>query len=238
MLEVKDLTKRYSWTQALTGVTLNVSSGEIVTVVGPSGCGKTTLLRLIAGFEKPDRGKVSIDGLEATSPDKMVPPFRRKLSMIFQDLALWPHMTVQEHITFVLGRRNLIKKEEEVQGILTKANLAGFNDRYPHELSGGERQRLAIARALASRPQYLLMDEPFSNLDPILKEEMQDMVLRLKEDFTMGILYVTHNIDEAFNLADRMAIMKKGKIEQVGSKQELLDNPKSKFVKKFLKFKS
>lgn len=238
MLRTENLTKRYSRLEAVKDVTLHISRGEILTVLGPSGCGKTTLLRLIAGLERPDEGRVLIDGIEVSSPNKMVPPFKRKLSMIFQDLALWPHMTVKGNIKFVM-EKNLTKDilREEIHKILEKVNLIGFNNRYPHQLSGGEKQRLAIARALASRPAYLLMDEPFSNLDLLLKEELQNVVIKLKKDSQIGIIYVTHNIDEALILADRIAIMNKGRIEQMGTKDELLSNPKNEFVKRFLRVK-
>ena len=238
MLRTENLTKRYSRLEAVKDVTLHISRGEILTVLGPSGCGKTTLLRLIAGLERPDEGRVLIDGIEVSSPNKMVPPFKRKLSMIFQDLALWPHMTVKGNIKFVM-EKNLTKDilREEIHKILEKVNLIGFNNRYPHQLSGGEKQRLAIARALASRPAYLLMDEPFSNLDLLLKEELQNVVIKLKKDSQIGIIYVTHNIDEALILADRIAIMNKGRIEQMGTKDELLSNPKNEFVKQFLRIK-
>jgi len=238
MLRTENLTKRYSRLEAVKDVTLHISRGEILTVLGPSGCGKTTLLRLIAGLERPDEGRVLIDSMEVSSPNKMVPPFKRKLSMIFQDLALWPHMTVKGNIKFVM-EKNLTKDilREKIHKILEKVNLIGFNNRYPHQLSGGEKQRLAIARALASRPAYLLMDEPFSNLDSLLKEELQNVVIKLKKDSQIGIIYVTHNIDEALILADRIAIMNKGRIEQMGTKDELLSNPKNEFVKQFLRIK-
>ncbi|RKX66862.1 MAG: hypothetical protein DRP41_01515 [Thermodesulfobacteriota bacterium] len=238
MLRTENLTKRYSRLEAVKDVTLHIFRGEILTVLGPSGCGKTTLLRMIAGLERPDEGRVLIDGIEVSSPNKMVPPFKRKLSMIFQDLALWPHMTVKGNIKFVM-EKNLTKDilREEIHEILEKVNLIGFNNRYPHQLSGGEKQRLAIARALASRPAYLLMDEPFSNLDLLLKEELQNVVIKLKKDSQIGIIYVTHNIDEALILANRIAIMNKGRIEQMGTKDELLSNPKNEFVKRFLRVK-
>jgi len=238
MLRTENLTKRYSRLEAVKDVTLHIFRGEILTVLGPSGCGKTTLLRMIAGLERPDEGRVLIDGIEVSSPNKMVPPFKRKLSMIFQDLALWPHMTVKRNIKFVM-EKNLTKDilREEIHEILEKVNLIGFNNRYPHQLSGGEKQRLAIARALASRPAYLLMDEPFSNLDLLLKEELQNVVIKLKKDSQIGIIYVTHNIDEALILANRIAIMNKGRIEQMGTKDELLSNPKNEFVKRFLRVK-
>lgn len=239
MIRTENLTKRYSRSEAVKDVTLDSYLGEILTILGPSGCGKTTLLRLIAGLERPDEGRVLINGMEVSSLVKMVAPSKRRLSMIFQDLALWPHMTVKGNIRFVMEKDNLPKDilEGEVRGILKRVDLIGCDHRYPHELSGGEKQRLGIARALASKPTYLLMDEPFSNLDSLLKEELQNVVMRLKEGWQIGILYVTHNIDEALVLADRIAIMNQGTIEQTGSKDVVLSNPKNEFVRRFLRIK-
>ena len=220
-------------------VSFHLASGEVLAILGPSGSGKTTLLRLIAGFERPDMGAVFIENVEASSPTKMVEPSKRKLSMIFQDLALWPHMTVRQHIEFVLKKDKLPKNvlNSEITTILNHVSLNGHNSRYPHQLSGGEKQRLAIARALASHAKYLLMDEPFSNLDSILKEELQDLVIELKNSLQMGIIYVTHNIEEALVLADTIAVMNKGKLEQIDSKDKILDNPKNDFVRRLLKIR-
>ncbi len=237
MLFIDNLTKSFGKTDALKGVTLALSLNEIVALVGPSGCGKTTLLRIVAGFEMPDGGKVVIDGSEAGSSTKSIAPSMRGLSLVFQELALWPHMTVRKHIEFVLSRNNRSGNDVKsyIDGILKGVNLMGYDKRYPYELSGGERQRLAIARALAPRPKYLLMDEPFSNLDPLLKEELYDLVINLTIVHGMGIMYVTHNIDEAFMIADRIAVMDKGVIEQVDNKEDIINNPKNEFVSRFLK---
>lgn len=218
-------------------VSFHLASGEVLAILGPSGSGKTTLLRLIAGFERPDMGAVFIEDVEASSPTKMIEPSKRKLSMIFQDLALWPHMTVRQHIEFVLKKDKLPKNvlNSEITTILNHVSLNGHNGRYPHQLSGGEKQRLAIARALASHAKYLLMDEPFSNLDSILKEELQDLVIELKNSLQMGIIYVTHNIEEALVLADTIAVMNKGKLEQIDGKDKVLDNPKNEFVCRILR---
>jgi len=239
MLEIENLSKRYGNISVLNDLTISVSLNEILTIVGPSGCGKTTLLRLIAGLERPDKGRILIEDREVSTPTKVIEPHKRKLSMIFQDLALWPHMTVREHIEFVLKKEKLSRERSEssIDKILIDVNLNGYKRRYPHELSGGEKQRLAIARALASRPTYLLMDEPFSNLDTILKEELQGLVIRLKKDFQMGIIYVTHNIEEAVILADRIAIMNKGRFEQIGKKDEVLNNPANEFVRRLLRIR-
>lgn len=239
MITIENLRKKYGMMEALKGLTLELSLNEILAVVGPSGCGKTTLLRVMAGLESPDEGRVLIDGVEVSTPSKLVAPSKRRLSMIFQDLAIWPHMTVGEHIEFVLKKdklsRNVMKSK--IDNILRNVNLNGYDTRYPHELSGGEKQRLAIARALAPNPTYLLMDEPFSNLDPILKEELQKLIMALKNRLQMGIIYVTHNIEEALALADRMAIMNKGRIEQIGYKDDVVDKPKNDFVRRLLKIR-
>lgn len=240
MLSLENITKKYGDVTALERITFALSLNEIMAVVGPSGCGKTTLLRLIAGLEQPDEGKINIEGIEVSSSTRMLAPNKRKLSMIFQDLALWPHMTVREHIKFVIkGRNGLIKNDIGlcIDRILEDVNMKNYGNRSPHELSGGEKQRLAIARALAARPTYLLMDEPFSNLDTILKEDLQDLILRLKNEYSMGIIYVTHNIEEVLALADRIAVINNGKFEQVGDKDNVFANPKNDFVRRILKVK-
>ena len=237
MLKTENITKSYKNVEAVKGVTLHVPPGEVLAILGPSGSGKTTFLRLIAGFEQPDEGTVSIDGIEVSLPVKMVEPSKRKLSMIFQDLALWPHMTVRQHIEFVLKKDKLSKNilNSEITTILDHVSLNGHNSRYPHQLSGGEKQRLAIARAFASHAKYLLMDEPFSNLDSILKEGLQQLIMGLKNSLHIGIIYVTHNIEEARVLADTIAVMNKGKLEQIDSKDKILDNPKNDFVRRLLR---
>ncbi|HBZ56926.1 MAG TPA: ABC transporter ATP-binding protein, partial [Syntrophobacteraceae bacterium] len=192
---------------------------------GPSGCGKTTLLRLIAGFEKPLGGRVVIDNVEVSSPSAMMPPHRRKLSMVFQDLALWPHMTVAQHLEFVFKKEGRTKQgvREGIGGILQNVRIEHLRDRYPHQLSGGEKQRLAIGRALASFPSYLLMDEPFSHLDPRLKEELQQQLLTLNHQSNMGILYVTHNMEEAHAGAGRLAFMDTGVLVRMDDTRDLLE---------------
>lgn len=239
MIKVENLGKRYGKVKALQGVTLDVSSSEILAVVGPSGCGKTTLLRLAAGLETPDEGRVVIGGIEVSTPTHMVAPHKRGLSMIFQDLALWPHMTVSENIKFVLKKDKLSGKalESEAYRFQEDVNLNGYKNRYPHELSGGEKQRLAIARALASKPAYLLMDEPFSSLDPILKEDLQGLIFRLKKRKQMGIVYVTHNMEEALALGDRIAVMNRGGLEQIDNKDRILTYPKNDLVRRILRIR-
>lgn len=237
MISVDGLKKNYGGLRALNGVSLALPPGEILAVVGPSGSGKTTLLRLIAGLECPDEGKIIIDGIEVSTPSKTLPPHTRKLSLIFQELALWPHMSVREHIEFVLKREKLARDviHSRTRTILEKVAMNGHQERYPHQLSGGEMQRLAIARALASSPTYLLMDEPLSNVDSILKEELQELMLRLKNEFQVAILYVTHIVEEALAIADRLAVMNEGIIIQIDKKEKVIDKPEDDFVRRLLR---
>lgn len=214
MIEIADLCVTHQNRYRLKQVSLSVERGEIRGVLGPSGAGKTTLLKVIAGLERPFSGTVHLAGKPVSTPDKQVPPHCRNTSMVFQSLALWPHMNVRQQLEFVIpspfpGRE---EKHQLVTALLDRVHLNGLQDRYPAGLSGGEQQRLAIARALAAEPQILLMDEPFSSLDHELKKELLDMVLSLKQLKEMTILYITHQIDEALYLADRITLMKQGRI--------------------------
>ena len=237
MIVLENLTKSYGEYKVLMGISLEVARYEILALVGPSGCGKSTLLRIIAGLEQPDSGKVRIDGNIVSSSSIMVSPAKRKLAMIFQDLALWPHMTAKAHLEFVLKSRHRSKEsfEDNIQEIFQAVNLNGHAKRYPHELSGGEQQRLAIARALAQKPSYMLMDEPFSNLDPILKGELELFISTLKAKLNMGIIYVTHNVEDLVRIVDRIAVMNHGKLRQIGKKEAVFNQPRDDFVKKILK---
>lgn len=237
MVKILAVTKRYGESIAVNGVSLSIKTSEIFCILGPSGSGKTTLLRLIAGLETPDQGKILIDGEEVSNPRMVKPPSTRSLSLIFQNLALWPHMTVWENIEFVISGNGLPKrqKKEKVDKILAWVHLEAYDKRYPQQLSGGEQQRVAIARALISEPRYLLMDEPFTALDPLLIEEMKSSILKLKKEFGMAVIYITHNIEIALALADRIAIINKGIIEQIGTRAEIIRKPKSNFVYQFLK---
>ena len=236
MLEVRDLRKSFGEVEAVKGASLEVSPREILAVVGPSGCGKTTLLRLMAGLERPDGGWVRIDGVEHSSNGRLSPPNARGLSMIFQDLALWPHMSVRGHILFVLKGKGVprAEREAEVMRVLQEVKLLGLEQRRPQGLSGGERQRLALGRALACRPSYLLMDEPLSNLDPLLRGELQALILEQKERSGMGIVYVTHQLEDGLAISERMAIMNEGRMIQVGPKAEVLSHPADEFVRRYL----
>ena len=216
MIEVKNVFKKYREIDALKDVSFKVNKNILLTILGPSGSGKTTLLRLIAGLESPDKGKILLDGKIVSTPSKIVLPYKRKISMIFQNLSLWPHMTVEQHLNFVL------KDSKKIENMLDKVKLTGFKKRYPHQLSGGEKQRLAIARALITEPSYLLMDEPFSHLDFSLKKAMISLLLNLRKDLKRTIIYVTHNLDEVMALADKIIVMDKGKIIFQSNKEEFL----------------
>lgn len=227
MVTIEDLQKGYGAVKVLAGVSCELHPGEILAVIGPSGSGKTTLLRIIAGFEQPEGGRVCIDGVEVSSSTTMIPPHRRKLSMVFQDLALWPHMTVRQHLRFVVNKERVKKSDmdNEIDRMLESVRLQDLHGRYPHQLSGGERQRLAIGRALASFPTYLLMDEPFSNLDPRLKDELLKLLLDLNRQTEMGVIYVTHNLREALTIAKRVAVMDHGLLVRVEDVENLLQQP-------------
>lgn len=232
MILINDISKKFGTIQAVKGVSLSVARGEIVAVLGPSGCGKSTLLRLIAGLEKPNAGTVELDGHVVSSKSQIAPPASRQLSLIFQDLALWPHMTVMENVAFTLSRNRLSRsrKAERVKEILQQVHLSDLLKRYPHQLSGGERQRLAIARAIAPNPLYLLMDEPFNSLDMLLKQEMMDMTMALRKEYQMAIIYVSHDLEEATYLADKLVIMNHGEVVWSGPRAETVSWTKKNFT--------
>ncbi len=212
---VKDVFKEMGGVAVLNSISLNVRQGEIVSLCGPSGSGKTTLLRIISGFEMPDRGQIIIDGVEVSSPERVVHPSTRNCSMIFQNLALWPHMTVRQHLEFAIKKDGTQgtgeARAETIDCWLDIVKMKGMERRLPGELSGGECQRLALARAFISKPAYLLLDEPFSNLDPGLRKDMWDIVMQLRGEST-GILHVSHNLEESQHFSDRMLFMKNGQV--------------------------
>ncbi|MGA1825401.1 MAG: ABC transporter ATP-binding protein [bacterium] len=224
MLELKEIKKDYGPVRAVAGIDLSLEKGKIMVILGPSGCGKTTLLRLIAGFERPDAGCIYIDGQMVSNHKVMIPPNRRGLGMIFQDLALWPHMTARENINFGLKGMGFSKRqrEDKIKKNMEFVKLSNHLNRYPHQLSGGERQRLALARTISLEPRIILMDEPLTNLDPRLRSTIRDVILRLNKELQASILYVTHNYEDATLLADRIAVMKQGRIEKIGLSSEVL----------------
>ncbi|MBI3076170.1 MAG: ABC transporter ATP-binding protein, partial [Deltaproteobacteria bacterium] len=213
-----------------------VAHGEFVSLLGPSGCGKTTTLRLAAGFMRPDTGEVLVDGNIVSSPEAVVPPERRRMSMIFQSYALWPHRSVFENVAYGLRLRGLPRGEiwRKVLAMLAVVQMEGLADRYPGELSGGQQQRVALARALVVEPEILLLDEPLSNLDANLREELRFEIRRLHQEFGITMLYVTHDQAEAVVTSDRIAVMQAGRIAQVGRPEEIFERPRTRFVAEFI----
>ncbi|ASJ06485.1 ABC transporter ATP-binding protein [Thermococcus pacificus] len=211
---------------------LKVKDGEFLTLLGPSGCGKTTTLRMIAGFERPDRGEILFDG----KPVNDLPPYERGIGIVFQDYALFPHMTVFKNIAFGLEMKRLPKPEIErkVRWALELVGLTGFENRYPEQLSGGQQQRVALARALVVEPEVLLLDEPLSNLDAKIRERLRGEIKRIQRELGITTIYVTHDQEEAMAVSDRIAVMNVGRVEQVGKPLELYYRPKTEFVARFL----
>jgi iron(III) transport system ATP-binding protein len=229
------LTKRFGNHQAVDGVDLAVADGELVCMLGPSGCGKSTTLRLIAGFIDPSAGEVRVGGKRLSWPGGGLPPEKRNMSMIFQSYALWPHMTVAENVAYGLTLRHLPRAEiaTRTKTMLDVVQLAALSERYPAELSGGQQQRAALARALVVEPETLLLDEPLSNLDAALREEMRFELRRLHDTYRFTTIYVTHDQAEAMTAADRIVVMKDGRIEQLGTPEEIYAKPRTEFVARF-----
>jgi iron(III) transport system ATP-binding protein len=236
-IRITGLAKRYGDTAAVEDLSLEVAAGELVALLGPSGCGKTTTLRLVAGFLAPEAGEIRVGERLLSSPAGVVPPERRRMAMIFQSYALWPHMTVARNVAYGLRfKRDLPRAERDrrVRAILDVVQLAGLEHRYPGELSGGQQQRVAVARALVVEPEILLLDEPLSNLDAVLREEMRFEIRRLHESFGITTLYVTHDQAEAMVISDRVAVLERGRIVQVGRPEDLFERPRSRFVAEFV----
>jgi iron(III) transport system ATP-binding protein len=235
-VELRGLSKHYDSLAAVDNVSLRIEHGLLVCLLGPSGCGKTTTLRLIAGFIEPSGGEIAVGDRVVSSPNRTVPPERRNMSMIFQSYALWPHMTVTENIVYGLKLRKLDADAigRKLKSILTTTRLEALAGRYPGELSGGQQQRVALARALIVEPETLLLDEPLSNLDANLREEMRFEVRRLHDAYRYTTVYVTHDQSEAMTTADLIAVMNGGRIEQAGSPEDIYDRPRSEFVARFI----
>jgi iron(III) transport system ATP-binding protein len=235
-VELRNLTKVYGAAAVVDDVSLHIEHGSLVCLLGPSGCGKTTTLRLIAGFVEPTAGEILVGGRLMSSPARTVPPERRNMSMIFQSYALWPHMTVSENICYGLKLRKLDRETiaRKLQAILATTRLEALADRYPAELSGGQQQRVALARALIVEPETLLLDEPLSNLDANLREEMRFEVRRLHDAYRYTTVYVTHDQAEAMTTADLIAVMNAGRIEQLGTPEDIYERPRSEFVARFI----
>jgi iron(III) transport system ATP-binding protein len=235
-VELLSLTKRYGDTAAVDDLSAIIAHGSLVCLLGPSGCGKTTTLRLIAGFADPDGGTIRVGGRTVSEPGRSLPPERRNMSMIFQSYALWPHMTIAENVAYGLRVRKIERAERErrVAAILDIARLSELAPRYPHELSGGQQQRAALARALVVEPETLLLDEPLSNLDANLREEMRFEIRRLHDEFKYTTVYVTHDQAEAMTTADLIMVMNRGRAEQIGSPEDIYQRPSSEFVARFI----
>lgn len=234
-IELIEVTKSYhgSLEPVVNRSNLQVYKGEIITLLGPSGCGKTTTLRLIAGFERPEGGQISLrDTVVSSETGIWVPPQNRGVGIVFQDYALFPHITVEENIAF--GLKKSVYKKDRTQKIISLVGLKGYEKRYPHELSGGQQQRVALARALAPRPVVILLDEPFSNLDSQLRKYMRQEIRDIIKSEGTTAIFVTHDQKEAFEISDKIIVMNNGKIEQTGSPKDVYLRPKNEFVANFL----
>jgi iron(III) transport system ATP-binding protein len=235
-LVLRGLTKAFGKLTVVDGVDLALEEGEFVSLLGPSGCGKTTTLRMIAGFIEPTAGSIEMDGRTLSAPGAVLPPERRGMSMIFQSYAIWPNMTVEENVAFGLKLRRLPSAEVQrrVGEILEVVQMRHLAGRYPSELSGGQQQRVALARAIVVQPAVLLLDEPLSNLDANLREEMRFEIRRLHNEFRITTVYVTHDQAEAMATSDRIAVMNAGRIEQVDAPHVLYTRPRTRFVAGFI----
>jgi iron(III) transport system ATP-binding protein len=235
-VDLRGLTKRFGALAVVDDVSLRIDHGQLVCLLGPSGCGKTTTLRLLAGFLEPSDGEILVGDRLVSSKARTLPPEQRKMSMIFQSYALWPHMTVTENIVYGLRLRKMdrdaIAKKLDV--ILRATKLEVLAQRYPGELSGGQQQRVALARALIVEPETLLLDEPLSNLDANLREEMRFEIRRLHDEYRYTTVYVTHDQSEAMTTADLIAVMNAGKVDQLGTPEDIYDRPQSEFVARFI----
>ena len=232
VVSLEGVTKRYGPTTAVDGLSLSVHRGELLTLVGPSGCGKTTTLRLLAGLERPTSGTVRVDGEVVAGGNAFHDPEERDVGIVFQDFALFPHLTVAENVAFGLGEET--DHEHRVEELLSLVGLSEYHDRQPSQLSGGEKQRVALARSLAPEPAVLLLDEPFSNLDVGLRVEMREEVRRILDETGVTAVNVTHDQEEAMSISDRVAIVREGRLEQVDTPEGAFQRPRSRFVASFL----
>ena len=235
-LEVRDLTKQFGLDElpAVHEVSFSLEKGEILTLVGPSGCGKTTTLRLIAGFEQADQGSVILGGRAVSNGRRFTPPERRGVGMVFQEHALFPHLTVYENVAFGLIKQPKEKVVKNTRSMLNLLGLERLAERYPHELSGGERQRVALARALAPQPIVLLLDEPFSSLDADLRSQIREEVRVILKGIGATAVFVTHDQEEALFMGDRLAVFNQGRLEQIGTPEQIFHNPATRFVAEFM----
>ena len=231
-LIISGLTKKFSKNEGVENINISVKERELLTLLGPSGCGKTTILRAIGGFNKIDSGKIILDGNEIQD----MPPEERPTGMVFQSYNLWPHMTVYENMAFGLQIRKHSKSQmkEEINEMLRLVRMEGTEKKYPGQLSGGQQQRIAIARALVLKPSLLLLDEPFSALDAKIRGQMREELKRIQREAGLTVIFVTHDQEEAMAISDRIAVMRRGFMDQVGSPEDIYDNPRTRFVAEFI----
>ncbi len=232
MVRLSGVSRSYGPVEAVRRVNLEVRRGEILALLGPSGCGKTTTLRLIAGFEPPDTGTIEVGGHLVAGPDTFLPPEKRRVGMVFQDYALFPHLTVAQNVAYGLPRGR--KRQARVEEVLALAHLEGLGDRMPHELSGGQQQRVALARALAPEPAVVLLDEPFSNLDAALRTRVRQEMREILGAADATAVFVTHDQEEALSLADEVAVMLDGTVVQTAPPEDLYHHPASPEVARFV----
>ena len=235
-LELRQVRKAFGDQAVVDGIDLAVVPGECVVLLGPSGCGKTTTLRMVAGFMRPDSGEIYLDGRPASAPGVLVPTERRRLGMVFQNYAVWPHKNVADNVAYglVVARESRERIKVRLAHLLDSVRLGGMGARFPNELSGGQQQRVALARAIATEPALLLLDEPLSNLDAALRQEMRDELKALHRKSGLTMLYVTHDQEEALVLADRVVVMNRGVIEQADSPALIYRQPRTRFVANFV----
>jgi len=236
VIRLEGVSKRYGGggIAAIQRISLVVGKGEIVVLLGPSGCGKTTTLRLIAGFEAPDGGSIEIGGRIVANERIFVPPERRGVGMVFQDYALFPHLTARENVAFGLRSWNAEQRRKRIEEALDLVGLSELEGRYPYELSGGQQQRVALARALAPSPQVVLLDEPFSNLDADMRAQMRQDVHQILHQAGTTAIFVTHDQEEAFMIADRVGVLNQGRLEQIGQPDVIYHTPATRFVARFV----
>ena len=233
---IQNVTKAFGPTVVLENFDAVFENGEFITLLGPSGCGKTTMLRIVAGFEKPTSGSVMFDEKVVSSDKVFLPPEKRDIGMVFQSYAVWPHMTVYENVAYPLSIKKVDKAtiKQKVDRVLAAVHLTQYADRIPSQLSGGQQQRVALARALVAEPALLLLDEPLSNLDAKLRESMRFEIKEIQREYGITVMYVTHDQTEAMAMSDRIVVINRGVIQQIGSPREIYNNPANPFVADFV----